>query len=304
MPHPRSVRLTFFAPPIAALAALLASACGGGRNQTMTPAVPSDPSSYANVSAFVTTHLLLDLTADFEARTLSGTVSLTFERRDPSATEVVLDPRDLAIHEVEAGIGSGPRVETRFRIDAATPAFGSALRIAMPKGADRARVTYVTSTGAKGLQWLTPAQTAGKKHPFLFSQAEAIQARSFIPLQDLPGVRMAYDATIRTPADLVAVMAAEMAMPPGQTRNGVFLFHMPIRIPSYLIALAIGDLAFRPMSDRAGVWAEPSVVDAAGRVSLVHAGMDSLHRRAAAEDGCGETGLARPAIRPHAVAQR
>lgn len=260
----RSVRLSLTPAPIVVLtAALLTGACGGGRDQTMASSVPSDPSSYANVSAFVTTHLLLDLTANFDARTLSGTASLTFERRDPAATELVLDTRDLTIHKAEAGIGSGPWVETTFRLDPATPAFGSALRIAMPPGADRARVTYATSPGAKGLQWLTPAQTAGKKHPFLFSQAEAIQARSFIPLQDLPGVRFGYDATIHTPGDLVAVMAAEMV--PGPAGSGVYLFHMPLRIPSYLIALAIGDLAFKPMSNRTGVWAEPSVVEAAAR---------------------------------------
>ena len=174
----------------------------------MQAPIAHDPSSYANISAFVTTHLVIDLTTDFGARVLSGQVSLSFERRDPSATELVLDTRDLTISKAEAAIGSGAWVETPFKLDAPTPAFGSALRIVMPPGADRARVTYVTSPGAKGLQWLTPAQTAGQKHPFLFSQAQAIQARSFIPLQDTPAVRMTYDATIRTPNELVAVMAA------------------------------------------------------------------------------------------------
>jgi aminopeptidase N len=133
----------------------------------------------------------------------------------------------------------------------------------MPEGADRVRISYSSAPGAKGLQWLTPAQTAGKKKPFLFSQAEAIQARSFVPLQDLPGVRLTYEATIRTPKDLVAVMAAEMT--PGESGSGVFHFTMPQAIPSYLIALAIGDLTFKPMSARTGVWAEPSMVDAAAR---------------------------------------
>ena len=175
----------------------------------MPAPIAHDPSSYANISAFVATHLVLDLTTDFGARVMSGQVSLSFERRDSSATELVLDTRDLTISKTEAAIGSAAWVETPFKLDAPTPAFGSALRIVMPPGADRTRVTYMTSPGAKGLQWLTPAQTAGQKHPFLFSQAQAIQARSFIPLQDTPAVRMTYDATIRTPKDLVAVMAAE-----------------------------------------------------------------------------------------------
>jgi aminopeptidase N len=228
----------------------------------MTP-VPVDPSSSANVAAFVTTHLVLDLTATFEQKTLAGTAELRLQRRDASATELVLDTRDLVIQNAEAAIGDGAFLPAAFRLDAATPAFGAPLRITMPPGADRVRIRYASSPAARGLQWLTPAQTAGKMHPFLFTQAQAIQARSFIPLQDLPGVRVTYDATIRTPKALVAVMAAEMT--PGQQGTGVFTFKMPQPIPSYLIALAIGDLTFTPMSARTGIWAEPSVVATAAR---------------------------------------
>jgi leukotriene A-4 hydrolase/aminopeptidase len=250
---------------IAIVSLVLATACSRTPAEPPSPrqtAVPKDPSSYSNLDSFVAKHLVLDLTADFTTKTLSGTAELRFDRRDPNAAEVVLDTRDLRIDTVEAASGAGAWTATTHRLEAATPAFGSALHIAMPAGADRVRVRYSTSPGARGLQWLAASQTAGKKHPFLFSQAQAIQARSFIPLQDTPGVRMTYDATIRTPKDLVAVMAAEME--PSKER-GVFPFRMPQAIPSYLIALAIGDLAFKPMSDRTGVWAEPAVVDAAAR---------------------------------------
>ena len=232
--------------------------------------MPKDASTLANLEAFVASHLVLDLTADFTAKTLSGTAELTFDRRDANATEVVLDTRDLKIDRVDTGSGAGSWASTTYRLDQPSAAFGSALRIAMPAGANRVRVSYTTSPAARGLQWLSPSQTAGKKQPFLFSQAQAIQARSFIPLQDTPGVRLTYEATIRTPKDLVAVMAAEMdpgnagpVLSDGPTR--VFRFRMPQAIPSYLIALAIGDLAFKPMSARTGVWAEPSVVEGAAR---------------------------------------
>ena len=219
--------------------------------------------TYANIDAFVTKHLLLDLTADFESKTLRGTAELQLERRDPRATEIVLDTRDLQIQKTETASGTGSWSDTAFRLDQPTPAFGSALRVTVPANADRVRITYASSPSAKGLQWLTPAQTSGKKQPFLFSQAQAIQARSFIPLQDTPAVRMTYDATIRVPKDLVAVMAAEAT--PGEKGSGVFRFRMPQAIPSYLIALAVGDLTFKAMSDRTGVWAEPAMVDAAAK---------------------------------------
>src|SRR5207248_7064069 len=119
---------------------------------------------------------------------------------------------------------------------------GSRLRIAVPDVATRVRVGYRTATTAGALQWLDPPRTAGGKRPFLFTQSEAIHARSWIPLQDSPGVRVTYSATIRVPAGLRAVMSADPV--PGDGQAGVYRFEMPQPIPPYLIALAAGDLAF------------------------------------------------------------
>ena len=106
--------------------------------------------------------------------------------------------------------------------------------------------------------------TAGKARPFLFTQSEAIHARSWIPLQDSPGrADHVCRRSIRVPRGLTAVMAADSLVKPEEARQGVFRFAMPQPIPSYLIALAVGDLAFRPLGPRTGVWAEPSVLDSA-----------------------------------------
>ncbi len=192
-------------------------------------------------------HLDLDLDVSFDRKTLDGSVEIHFERIE--GEELVLDTRDLAIHSVENAAG--------FELGPADPVLGAPLRIRLAAGTDSVKVRYSTAPRASGLQWLGPLQTAGKRHPFLFTQSQAIHARSWIPLQDTPGVRVTFTARIGTPAGLTAVMGAEML--------GGGRFRMEQPVPSYLISLAAGDLVFQPLGPRSGVYAEPSMVGAAAR---------------------------------------
>jgi aminopeptidase N len=191
-------------------------------------------------------HLDLDLRVDYDRKILSGSVILRLHRL--SGDELVVDTRGLTIHSVENA--------EAFELGAADPILGAPLRIRLRPSAHQVTVHYSTSPAASGLQWLDPPQTAGKQHPFLYTQSQAIHARSWIPLQDTPGVRVTFTANIHTPDGLAAAMGAER-------RNGAF--HMDHPIPSYLIALAAGDLAFRPLGPRSGVYAEPVLVDRAAR---------------------------------------
>jgi len=191
-------------------------------------------------------HLELELDVDFEAKVLAGSVILRF---DPgSSPELILDTRDLVIDGVDNALG--------FDLGTRDPVLGAPLRIRLSPGTSWVKVRYSTTSAASGLQWLDPAQTAGKERPFLYSQSQAIHARSWIPLQDTPGVRVTFDARIYTPPGVTAVMAAERA-------GGHF--RMPHPIPSYLIALAAGELDFRFLGQRSGVFAEPVLVETAAR---------------------------------------
>ena len=124
---------------------------------------------------------------------------------------------------------------------------------------------YRTNPSAPALQWLDPTQTAGKRHPYLFSQGQAILTRSWVPTQDSPGIRQTYEARITVPAPLVAVMSADRLTPDALAVAGGrrFDFRLDKAVPPYLIALAVGDLAFRPIGARTGVFSEPSVVERA-----------------------------------------
>jgi aminopeptidase N len=217
-----------------------------------------DIHSYANTAEIRVTHVALDLDVDFAAHRLVGTATLEL---DGTAPAVILDTRDLEIFAAEASPDGETFTPAEFQLGASDPILGASLTVNLTPGTSHVRVRYATSPQASGLQWLEPAQTAGGKQPYLFSQSEAIHARSWIPLQDTPSVRAPYSAVIRTPPALVAVMSASNN--PEAPRTGEYRFEMPQAIPSYLIALAVGDIAFEAMSERTGVYAEPSVVKAA-----------------------------------------
>jgi aminopeptidase N len=219
------------------------------------PLLPDDPHSHARAWEVAVRHLSLDLEVDFESRRLGGSVRFDLDRHDAGATELVLDTWQLEVLDVTLADGT----QAAYELGESDPLLGSALTIQIG-AADSVVVHYRTHPDARALQWLEPEQTSSGQ-PFLFTQSQAILARSWVPLQDSPSVRFSYDATVRVPPALLALMSA--VNPTGRTEDGVHRFTMPQRVPSYLMALAVGDLEFRSTGPRSGVYAEPSVVDAA-----------------------------------------
>jgi leukotriene A-4 hydrolase/aminopeptidase len=226
------------------------------------PAAERDIHSFATPDDVRVRHVDIDITTDFDARQIRGTATLRIEQKIADKP-LVLDTRGLTIDLVEASTDGSVFTKAGFELGKADPILGQALNIQLPDAAKAVRIKYATGPNASALQWLSPAQTAGKKHPLLFTQSQAIDARSWVPLQDTPGVRITYTAHVRTPKDLLAVMSA--VNDPEQKRTGDYRFEMKEPIPSYLMALCVGDLEFRKLGPRTGVYAEPPVVDKAAR---------------------------------------
>ncbi len=218
-----------------------------------------DPHSFARPDEARVEHIALDLNVDFAKKQLAGTATLNIKNEE-GANALVLDTDALDIHSVKLLPGNAPAA---FSLASPDPVLGRRLQISITRDTTAVVIDYTTSPDAKALQWLEPAMTAGKKHPFLLSQSQAILARTWVPLQDTPQVRFTYDATLRVPKELVAVMSAEN--PQSRNEEGVYQFRMPQPVPSYLLAIAVGDLEFRPFDTRSGVYAEPAVIEAAAR---------------------------------------
>ena len=246
---------------LALLAGCAGAAPGAGPSPSQRmPVMVHDPHSFARPEEARVTHVDLDLRTDFQQKRLEGTAALDLQLA-PGATEVVLDTRDLDVQGVTDARGR----PLEYALGEEQRYLGRPLTVQLPTGTERIVVRYRTRPDAAALQWLSPAQTAGKRYPYLFSQGEAILTRTWVPTQDSPGIRQTYDARIVVPEPLTAVMSAEMLTPGGEAVEGgrAFRFHMEHPIPSYLIALAVGDLEHRDVGPRTGVWAEPAVVDSA-----------------------------------------
>ncbi|MCW4461159.1 M1 family metallopeptidase [Sphingomonas sp. BT-65] len=251
---------------ILALAALLlasaapASALAQKVAPILTTPEAKDAWTRARPAEARVTHVDLDLDVDFASKTIAGTATLDVLAAK-GAREIVLDTLDLAISSITDEKGR----RLVYRLGEKDEQLGSALTIQLA-GATKIRIAYASKPGARALQWLTPAQTLGKAKPFLFSQGQAINNRSWIPTQDSPGIRQTWHATIRVPDGIVAVMSARADTPEGVAAAGgkrAFRFTMENPVPPYLIALAAGDLAFKAIGPRSGVWSEPGMLDAA-----------------------------------------
>ncbi|MCF7805379.1 MAG: M1 family metallopeptidase [Candidatus Marinimicrobia bacterium] len=218
-----------------------------------------DPASLANIKDVRITHLDLHLDVDFEKKVLRGHVTLSLNNLTGTDT-LILDSRGLKIQKVTTGESGQP---VQYSLGEYVLHLGRPLQILITPETEMVTVYYETSDDAGALQWCSPEQTAGGSAPFLYSQSQFIEARSWIPLQDSPGVRMTYSATITVPKGYLALMAAENR----QTidSSGIYHFEMPQPIPSYLMALAVGKLEYRVLGERAGVYAEPALVEKAAR---------------------------------------
>ncbi|KAJ7527951.1 hypothetical protein O6H91_16G077700 [Diphasiastrum complanatum] len=220
---------------------------------------PIDPHSFTDSAHPLTKHIDLDLFLDFDTKIITGTATLTLEKQ--YSGELYLDTRDLAIEKTFDAAGK----PLQFVLEAPHPIKGSLLRVFLHDHASFS-VSFKTSPSASAVQWLDPLQTASGRLPYVFTQCQAIHARSIFPCQDTPAARITYSANINVPRDIRVVMSAahvEISETHISDSRTVEKFVMEQPIPPYLFALAAGDIVYEEVGPRTRVYAEPPVVKAA-----------------------------------------
>jgi aminopeptidase N len=215
-----------------------------------------DPHSYANLSQGRISHIDLRIQTDFETQTLE--IRAAYQLTEHVSGSFFLDTSQI---DIESAHANGQRIQYEF--DEQDELLGERLHLKDLQNVSSFTLTFATSPEARALQWLPAVQTTGGEQPFLFSQCQAIHARSVFPCQDTPSVRFTFSAEVEVPRALTAVMAAEQVDIEERGANRVFRSKMPQPIPSYLFAIGVGNLVFRELGPRTGVYAEPELVDAA-----------------------------------------
>lgn len=227
-----------------------------------------DDQTFAQPDVARVTHLDLEIDLDFTEQRVEGTAMLDILAED-GAEEVVLDSDGLEIASVTDAEGR----PLEYEIGEVVEGKGAPLTIALSteSGEQVREITVAYSAeNADALQWLSPEQTAGKRHPYLFTQGQATLNRTWIPTQDSPGIRQTWSARVTAPEALTVVMSGLSQGDPeavdaaeGEEARRAFTFEMDKPVAPYLIALAAGDITFRELGPRTGVWAEPETIDAA-----------------------------------------
>lgn len=210
----------------------------------------NDYHSYARPNEAKVTHLNWKASVDFESREITGTATYSIEKGE-NAERIVFDVRELRIDSVVTNDGGA----VSFELGPDDEFLGQPLNIPITSETETVSISYASAPGAEALLWVEG------ENPFLFTQSQAILARTWLPCQDSPGIRFTYHAEVSVPQGLMALMSAEN--PQKVNESNTYTFKMEQPIPSYLMALAVGNVEFRPIGERTGVYATPDVIEAA-----------------------------------------
>eukprot|EP00599_Poterioochromonas_sp_BG-1_P002198 CAMPEP_0173144564 /NCGR_PEP_ID=MMETSP1105-20130129/7301_1 /TAXON_ID=2985 /ORGANISM="Ochromonas sp., Strain BG-1" /LENGTH=888 /DNA_ID=CAMNT_0014058255 /DNA_START=71 /DNA_END=2737 /DNA_ORIENTATION=- len=230
-----------------------------------------DFSSFANYDEVVSTDIKLDWTLDFENKTISGSADHVVKVLVEGTAQVHFDSRQIRLHG-DILINNNKAKYTLAKED---PVLGTKITVEIPTEL-RAKDTlfsvhfpYSVDPNASAVQWLEPSATKGGNFPYVFTQCQAIHARSLFPCMDSPGVKTPYSARVLAPkwcTVLMSALASRNITDPqniDSSKYNVFYWTQPVPTSPYLVALAGGNLTSLDISARVRIWSEPEVIEAA-----------------------------------------
>jgi leukotriene-A4 hydrolase len=229
------------------------------RRSFASVAMARDPCTLSNFAAWRTRHTTTNFNIDFEGKRLQGSVVLELESQtDKESKEVVLDSKYVKVSAVKVN-----SADSKWELKQHSDPLGSPLHVSVPDGAAKGEVVKVaidleTTDKCTALQWLTPAQTSNKKHPYMFSQCQAINARSIFPCQDTPAVKSTFTFNLTSTLPVIASGIPQGDHTANMGTEKLYKFEQKVPIPSYLFAIASGDIVTAKIGPRSVVATGPN----------------------------------------------
>ena len=180
-------------------------------------------------------HFALEVTPDFEQRTVSGQATLQFKPMVKPAQELRLDAVDLNIESVTAT----EKVQAfQVTADHLIITFAAAI----PAGKTASVTIKYHAEPDLGLYFRTPQMgyKAGDTH--CFSQGEEVEARHWYPCFDSPNEKFTSELTCHVPAGMTAISNGRLVSKSKDAATGLTTFHWSQEQPhaNYLISLIAG----------------------------------------------------------------
>ncbi|KAJ6103246.1 hypothetical protein N7486_005673, partial [Penicillium sp. IBT 16267x] len=223
---------------------------------------PRDPNTLSNYNNWRSTHITANFDILFDQKKLVGNVVHQFTSiTDAVSREIILDTSHLDIGSVK--VDGQP---SKWEFLPTLEPFGTPLKISLEQGVKlngtiEVDIAVKTTEKCTALQWLTPAQTSNKKHPYMFSQCQAIHARSIFPCQDTPDVKSTMDVNITSPLPVMTSGLLTQSDETSQSGHKLYRFHQSVPIPSYLFAIASGDVSQASIGPRSVVATSPDKLE-------------------------------------------
>jgi len=199
------------------------------------------PRKYAPDRIIDVQHLKLEITPDFEARSIEGIATVTFSPIAKAIDGMSLDAVDLRVSEVESTQSlesyyvSGEQIEFLFKEE-------------IPPSDEVTLTIRYSAEPEEGLFFRTPEMGYKEGDTHLWTQGEPQKHRYWFPSYDYPNERFSTEMVCWVPADMM-VLSNGKEMPKLEREDGLVGYHWLQEKPhvNYLVSLVAG--YFEGLSD-------------------------------------------------------
>ena len=246
---------------------------------------PDDVNTYSNFQEIIQREVNLDVSIDFENKSMFGTIKTKYEILNTSLENIILDLHGPDVSSISLINDELEKIDLDYYIydknedkDAlGTPLVINILSLKNKNNKEHENIIkkkeiiisieFKTNEKCNGIQYLTKEQTRSKSHPFMFTQCEAILCRTLFPIQDTPSVKSIYKVktSISPPLTFLFGGILKSHYYDSDIKKKINLFEQNIPIPSYLVAFVAGELEFAKISKRCGVWTEKGLASIAAK---------------------------------------